>query len=134
VALTPTAVAGLLKQGFKGLVVEQGAGAQARFSDNDYKAAGAQIVDRATALKQDIVVKVRLLPHTSNWVFVAYQATTPWYLHAGHSDTHVYAACSRICRAMQQLHMIQPRRPGLPESVLLSNTAAARWLQPILRH
>jgi 1-aminocyclopropane-1-carboxylate deaminase/D-cysteine desulfhydrase-like pyridoxal-dependent ACC family enzyme len=51
-------VAGLLKQGFKGLVVEQGAGAQARFSDNDYKAAGAQIVDRATALKQDIVVKV----------------------------------------------------------------------------
>jgi NAD/NADP transhydrogenase alpha subunit len=40
------------------VVVEAGAGAGARFSDEEYTKAGAKVVDRAQALKSDIVVKV----------------------------------------------------------------------------
>jgi NAD(P) transhydrogenase len=40
--------AALTKQGFT-VKVEGGAGAEAKFRDDDYKAAGAKIVDRQTA-------------------------------------------------------------------------------------
>eukprot|EP00197_Chlamydomonas_leiostraca_P006463 CAMPEP_0202869410 /NCGR_PEP_ID=MMETSP1391-20130828/12438_1 /ASSEMBLY_ACC=CAM_ASM_000867 /TAXON_ID=1034604 /ORGANISM="Chlamydomonas leiostraca, Strain SAG 11-49" /LENGTH=293 /DNA_ID=CAMNT_0049549723 /DNA_START=91 /DNA_END=969 /DNA_ORIENTATION=- len=59
VALTPSSAAALLKAGFKSVVVEAGAGVGARFTDDEYAKAGAKVVDRAQALKSDIVVKVR---------------------------------------------------------------------------
>ncbi len=60
VATVPDVVEKLIKLGFS-VVVESGAGAEANFDDDSYRAAGAQIVDGAAALWQtaDIVFKVR---------------------------------------------------------------------------
>ena len=61
VAVTPQNVALLLKKGFKSVLVEKGAGAQADFLDEAYAAAGATLVDDASAVwsQADIVLKVR---------------------------------------------------------------------------
>ncbi|KAL2197677.1 NAD(P) transhydrogenase beta subunit-domain-containing protein [Corynascus similis CBS 632.67] len=61
VALTPQNVALLLKKGFAKVLVEKGAGAQADFLDDAYAAAGATLVDEASAVwrEADIVLKVR---------------------------------------------------------------------------
>jgi len=45
VALTPAVTATLVKQGFN-VQYEAGAGAEAKFRDEDYVAAGAKIADR----------------------------------------------------------------------------------------
>jgi NAD(P) transhydrogenase len=59
VAATPASVKQLTKAGFK-FAVEAGAGAQSKFSDEEYVAAGAKIVSRETVWKEsDILVKVR---------------------------------------------------------------------------
>ena len=59
VALTPQNVTLLLKEGFKGVVVERGAGHDAGFPDADYESAGASVVSRAEALQASIVLKCR---------------------------------------------------------------------------
>ena len=61
VALTPQNVALLLKKGFSKVLVERGAGAEAEFLDDAYAAAGATLVDEASAVwsQADIVLKVR---------------------------------------------------------------------------
>jgi NAD(P) transhydrogenase subunit alpha len=60
VATVPDVVEKLIKLGFK-VLIESGAGEQANFSDDSYRAAGAEIVDGAAALwaSSDIVFKVR---------------------------------------------------------------------------
>ena len=60
VATVPEVVERLIKLGFR-VVVESGAGDAANFSDNAYRAAGADIADSAQALwaQADIVFKVR---------------------------------------------------------------------------
>ncbi|KAG1662420.1 hypothetical protein FOA52_012353 [Chlamydomonas sp. UWO 241] len=75
VAITPTSVALLRKEGFGGVVVESGAGALAGFSDATYAAAGAMIVHSAAeALGQGLVVKVR--PPTLDEVPHLHEAAT----------------------------------------------------------
>jgi hypothetical protein len=59
VALTPAGAAALLKAGFRGVVVEAGAGAAANFSDAEYVAAGARVVSSNEAFAADVVLKVR---------------------------------------------------------------------------
>ncbi|GBF90340.1 hypothetical protein Rsub_02446 [Raphidocelis subcapitata] len=59
VSLTPAGVQTLLKQGFREVIVESGAGAAAEFSDEAYIAAGATIKSGKEALASDIVLKVR---------------------------------------------------------------------------
>ncbi|EFJ50339.1 hypothetical protein VOLCADRAFT_58405, partial [Volvox carteri f. nagariensis] len=60
VALSPPAVANLLKQGFKSVLIEKGAGEQAQFTDAEYAAAGATILDGDQVLfAADIVLRVR---------------------------------------------------------------------------
>ena len=59
VALVPTAVASLVKEGHT-VLVEQGAGAAAGFADADYEAAGGQLVDRDKAFAASCVLAVRL--------------------------------------------------------------------------
>eukprot|EP01113_Clastostelium_recurvatum_P006085 TRINITY_DN1275_c0_g1_i2.p1 TRINITY_DN1275_c0_g1~~TRINITY_DN1275_c0_g1_i2.p1 ORF type:complete len:1124 (-),score=364.22 TRINITY_DN1275_c0_g1_i2:253-3624(-) len=59
VALSPENVGQLLKKGFKAVYVERGAGAEARYTDDQYTAKGATIVDTAKAFDADIVLKVR---------------------------------------------------------------------------
>ena len=58
-ALTPAGVESLRKAGFKGVIVESGAGAASDFSDEMYVAAGATIGSTKDAFQQDIVLKVR---------------------------------------------------------------------------
>src|SRR6185436_8582282 len=60
VATTPEVVEKLIKQGFK-VAVQSGAGDAANFSDDVYRAAGAQVIGDAAGLwaAADIVFKVR---------------------------------------------------------------------------
>jgi NAD(P) transhydrogenase subunit alpha len=58
VASTPDMVKKLTASGFT-LLVERTAGVAAHYTDEAYRAAGAELVDRATALAADIVLKVR---------------------------------------------------------------------------
>ena len=58
VAASPSVVARLVKAGWK-VSVEKGAGAAASFPDREYETAGAELVDRATAWGQDVVIKLR---------------------------------------------------------------------------
>ena len=57
VALSPAGVQALVKQGFN-TVVESGAGEASKFSDDHYRAAGAQIQGVKEVLASDLVVKV----------------------------------------------------------------------------
>lgn len=58
VAVSPQVVARLVKAGWK-VALEREAGAQASFPDSQYEAAGAELVDRATAWSCDVVLKLR---------------------------------------------------------------------------
>jgi NAD(P) transhydrogenase subunit alpha len=58
VAASPHGVAKWIKAGWQ-VQVEVGAGASASYPDTQYEAAGATLVDRATAWASDIVLKVR---------------------------------------------------------------------------
>ena len=50
----------LIKKGFKQVLVEKNAGAQAQFLDEQYKAAGATLVDKQQVFSSsDILLKVR---------------------------------------------------------------------------
>jgi H+-translocating NAD(P) transhydrogenase len=60
VAISPQNVAILLKKGFKQVLVESGAGFQAQFLDETYKAAGATLVTKDQVYSSsDILLKVR---------------------------------------------------------------------------
>jgi NAD(P) transhydrogenase len=62
VAITPANVQLLLKKGFSRILIEQGAGQEAQFTDEAYLQAGAQIVDRRNVFSEsDILLKVRAL-------------------------------------------------------------------------
>uniref|UniRef100_A0A8C6YGM9 proton-translocating NAD(P)(+) transhydrogenase n=1 Tax=Naja naja TaxID=35670 RepID=A0A8C6YGM9_NAJNA len=58
VSLSPAGVQALVKQGFH-VQVEHGAGEEAKFSDDQYKEAGAKIGDMKSVFGSDIVLKVR---------------------------------------------------------------------------
>uniref|UniRef100_A0A674NHM8 proton-translocating NAD(P)(+) transhydrogenase n=1 Tax=Takifugu rubripes TaxID=31033 RepID=A0A674NHM8_TAKRU len=58
VALSPAGVEALVKQGFR-VQVESGAGEESKFSDQQYKNAGATITDVKGAFGSDLVLKVR---------------------------------------------------------------------------
>lgn len=57
VALSPAGVEALVKQGFQ-VQVESGAGEGSKFSDQQYRDAGASITDVNGALGSDLVLKV----------------------------------------------------------------------------
>nr|XP_022901005.1 NAD(P) transhydrogenase, mitochondrial-like [Onthophagus taurus]XP_022901007.1 NAD(P) transhydrogenase, mitochondrial-like [Onthophagus taurus] len=58
VALTPTVAATLIKKGFT-VKVEENAGANAMFRNEDYEKVGAKMVKKDEAFKSDIILKVR---------------------------------------------------------------------------
>ena len=58
VALSPAAVLVLTKAGYN-VTIEEGAGAEAKFSNQDYQNAGATIKSKNEAFASDIVLKVR---------------------------------------------------------------------------
>ena len=55
---TPAVTAMLTKKGFT-VNIQEGAGKLSSFRDDDFAAAGAKIVDKNTAFKQDITLKLR---------------------------------------------------------------------------
>ena len=60
VALTPQNAALLLKKGFGSVLVEKSAGLEAQFLDEQYRAAGATLVEKSELLaRSDILLKVR---------------------------------------------------------------------------
>ena len=62
VAIAPESVSALLKLGIQQVIVEQGAGSSAFFSDASYEAQGARIANRDTVLKDaNILVKIHPL-------------------------------------------------------------------------
>lgn len=61
VALSPAGVQALVKQGFS-VQVESGAGEESKFSDQQYKDAGAKITDTKGAFGSDLVLKVSTAP------------------------------------------------------------------------
>lgn len=58
VALSPPAVKTLIKDGFK-VVVEENAGAEAKFLNNEYTAAGARLGSATDVFNADIILKVK---------------------------------------------------------------------------
>lgn len=58
VAITPAVTSQLVKKGFT-VVVEQNAGAQANFPNDDYVAAGAKVVPTKDVFDSDFILKVR---------------------------------------------------------------------------
>ncbi|XP_039628796.1 NAD(P) transhydrogenase, mitochondrial-like [Polypterus senegalus] len=58
VAVSPAGVQALVKQGFN-VQVESGAGEEAKFSDDQYKEAGAKINDTKNVFGSDLILKVR---------------------------------------------------------------------------
>lgn len=61
VAVSPAGVEALVKQGFQ-VQVEEGAGREAKFSDQQFRAAGASITNTIGAFNSDLVLKVRHIP------------------------------------------------------------------------
>ena len=59
VSVSPEGVKLLLKDGFKEVLIETGAGKAAEFSDDAYTQAGARIVSTSAALGADVVLKIR---------------------------------------------------------------------------
>jgi NAD(P) transhydrogenase len=60
VAITPQNAALLLKKGFKRVLVERGAGAEAQFTDQAYEKAGVTLGDsKEVWAESDILLKVR---------------------------------------------------------------------------
>lgn len=64
VALSPAGVEMLVKQGFQ-VQIESGAGQESKFSDQQYKNAGATITDVNGAFGSDLVLKV--CTHLLSW-------------------------------------------------------------------
>ena len=58
VAISPTAVATLVKKGFT-VNIEDGAGVDAKFTNKDFEEAGAKILSQKDTFKSDIVLKIR---------------------------------------------------------------------------
>lgn len=60
VSITPDAIPGLLKIGFKKIIVESGAGANAFFADSDYEKQGAVAADGASVLREaDVLTRIQ---------------------------------------------------------------------------
>ncbi|KAF7241621.1 NAD(P) transhydrogenase, mitochondrial [Varanus komodoensis] len=66
VALSPAGVQALVKQGFN-VQVQHGAGEEAKFSDDQYKEAGAKIGDLKTVFASDIVLKATEVAGKGFW-------------------------------------------------------------------
>ena len=73
VAASPRSVTQLIKLGYA-VCIEAGAGEKASFPDEEYRAAGAEVVDKATALSADVVTKIN--PPTDDEIAVMRKGTT----------------------------------------------------------
>lgn len=85
VALTPVVTAALVKKGFT-VNIEEGAGFAAKFRDDDFAKAGANIVNSNAALSSDIILKVRQ-PHDSDIPLLRDNSTLISFLYPARNKT-----------------------------------------------
>ena len=96
VALTPQNTALLLKKGFGQVLVEKSAGLEAQFLDEQYKAAGATIGDKAEVFaRSDILLKVRAPALDQEAELVKEGSTLISFLYPGQNKPTVEALAAR---------------------------------------
>ena len=123
--MTPEAVGTLIKAGHR-VRVEVGAGLGAGFSDEAYETLGAEMVDRETAWKTDLVIKVKE-PLAEEFPFLKEQMLFT-FLHlsgAPKSLTEALLAAGTTGLAYETLEDKEGRLPLLaPMSAIAGNMAA----------
>lgn len=110
VALSPAGVQALVKQGFK-VQVESGAGDESKFSDQQYRDAGATITDVKGALGSDLVLKVAAVIYlliTSDCVYRLYD---DFVLASGPSPQPERSGSAEAQVHVGELHLPSPE-PG----------------------
>ncbi|KAJ3263669.1 hypothetical protein HDU77_010214 [Chytriomyces hyalinus] len=109
VALTPANVKLLKKKGFSNVLVQEGAGLNAAFTDKMYKDAGATLVSTATDLlsKSDIILKVRP-PSVEEAMTVKEKSSVISFMYASRNQSVVDALKMRNATvlAMEQIPRI----------------------------
>merc|ERR1712198_301554 len=98
VACTPAVTAMLTKKGFT-VNVQEGAGKLSSFRDDDFAAAGAKIVDKNTAFKQDITLKLRQ-PSMEEVKMFRDEATLYSFLYPGQNPELIKALAGRKLTAV----------------------------------
>merc|ERR1712012_657142 len=93
VACTPAVAAMLTKKGFT-VNVQEGAGKLSSFRDDDFAAAGAKIVGKDAAFKQDITLKLRQ-PSMEETKLFRDEATLFSFLYPGRNPDLIKALASR---------------------------------------
>ena len=117
VAMTPDGVREFERRGID-VFVETGAGAGASFSDDDYRAAGADIVPTAAdAWAQDLVVKVKE-PKEEEFEFLRADLTLFTYLHL--------AAYPEVAKAL-----VAARHHGIAYETVQTDNGALPLLAPM---
>ncbi len=127
VGLTPAACAELARRGHQ-VWVECGAGTGAGFADDDYVAAGAQLLDSAAALytQAELIVKVKE-PQAAERTLLTSQHTLFTYLHLApdQEQTRELLASGAICIAYETVTDAAGRLPLLaPMSEVAGRMAA----------
>jgi len=93
VACTPAVTALLTKKGFT-INVEEGAGKLANFRDDDFAAAGANIVGKEAAFSQDITLKLRQ-PSLAEVAMLRDEATLYSFLYPGQNPDLINALAAK---------------------------------------
>lgn len=93
VACTPAVTAMLTKKGFT-VNIQEGAGKLSSFRDDDFAAAGAKIVDKNTAFKQDITLKLRQ-PSMEEVKLFRDEATLYSFLYPGQNPDLIKALAAK---------------------------------------
>lgn len=104
VAVTPAVTGILSKNGFS-VLVERGAGLEAKFRDEDYVQAGAQIVDGKLANAADIVLKVRQ-PHETDIPLFKENSTLISFLYPAQNKDLVNKLAERKINAFGKFYSI----------------------------
>merc|ERR1711988_1587296 len=93
VGLTPAVVSTLCKKGFN-VNIQEGAGRLSNFRDEDYAAAGGNIVSKDAAFKQDITLKLRQ-PSLEEVALLRDEATLYSFLYPGQNPDLVNALAAK---------------------------------------
>ena len=135
VATVPEVVERLIKLGFK-VTVQSGAGEAANFSDETYRAAGAEIVSDASAVwaSADIIFKVRA-PSTQEVALVRQGQTLISFIWPAQNPElmQMLAAKNATVLAMDSVPRISRahRRRGCSRAAPSARTTGGRPLRPL---
>jgi len=121
VGLVPHSVAELVRRGHQ-VIVETGAGAGIGAPDDDYQAAGAEIVDAAAVFaRADMIVKVKE-PQPGEWAQLSSRQTLFTYLHLAADPAQAQGLVNSGCTAIAY-ETITDDAGGLPLLAPMSEVA-----------